>query len=107
VDRLLLFALGRGLGFVAAIAVGPSQIEMAQRLGLESSFTTEAKALFIAGCACGLASYLGGLTAVLYRLKRFILAGGLGRIHYWLGLALFALSFVFAYGALRYLRTGS
>lgn len=82
-------------------------LTLAQRLGLASPLTAGAKALFIAGGALGLASYLGSLGAVLYRLKRFIPAGLLGRIYFWLGIALFALSFLFAYGALRYLHTGT
>jgi threonine/homoserine/homoserine lactone efflux protein len=82
-------------------------VALAQRLGLASSLTTGTKALFIAGGALGLGSYLAGLGAVLYRLKHFIPAGILGRIYYWLGIALFALSFLFAYGAIRYLRTGT
>jgi threonine/homoserine/homoserine lactone efflux protein len=82
-------------------------VALAQRLGLASPFTTGAKGLFIAGGALGLASYLGGLGAALYRLKRFIAARVLRAVYFWLGIALFALSFVFAYGALRYFRTGT
>ena len=82
-------------------------IALAERLGLAPPFTVGAKGLFIAGGALGLASYLVGLGALLHRLKRFIPAGIVGTIHYWLGIALFALSFFFAYGAISYLRTGT
>lgn len=82
-------------------------VALAKHVGLASPFPASAKALFIAGGALGLGSYLGVLGIVLYRLKHFIPLKALGRVYFWLGITLFALSFFFLYGAIRYLRTGA
>jgi threonine/homoserine/homoserine lactone efflux protein len=82
-------------------------VALAKRLGLASPFPGSAKMLFIAGGALGLSSYLACLGAVLYRLKHFVPMKSLGRVYFWLGVTLFLLSFYFAYGAIRCLRTGA
>ena len=80
-------------------------IALAERLGLASPFPAGAKALFLAGGALGVGSYLGILGIVLHRLKHFIPLKALHRVYFWLGIALLALSLLLGYGALRYLRT--
>jgi len=82
-------------------------VALAQRLGLASPFTTGAKVLFLGGAALGLGCYLGALGLVLHRVKHFIPRTAIARVYFWLGLALFALSLIFAYGTIRYLRTGA
>jgi threonine/homoserine/homoserine lactone efflux protein len=77
---------------------------LAKHLGLASPFTVGAKILFIAGGATGLGAYLGVLSAVMYRIKRFIPLRAIGRVYFWLGIALFLLSFVFVYNAFRLFR---
>ncbi len=78
-------------------------VALAKRLGLASPFPASDRALFIAGGALGLASYLGLLGLVMYRVKHFIPATALGRAYRWLGILLVVLSAFFVYGALRYL----
>jgi len=80
-------------------------VALAKRLGLASPFPAGAKALFVAGGVLGLASYLASLGIVLYRLKHFVPMKALGRVYFWLGITLFALSFYFAFGVIRYFRT--
>ncbi|MGD0483295.1 MAG: LysE family transporter [Gemmatimonadales bacterium] len=82
-------------------------VALAKRLGLASPFPASAKALFVAGGVLGLASYLVCLGLVLYRFKRFFPAKAIGRIYFWLGITLFALSFYFGYGVIRFFRTGA
>jgi threonine/homoserine/homoserine lactone efflux protein len=77
-------------------------VALAKRLDLATPFPASARALFIAGGALGLGSYLGLLGAVMYRVKHFIPVAALGRVYYWLGVALLVLSVVFVYGAVRY-----
>jgi threonine/homoserine/homoserine lactone efflux protein len=75
---------------------------LAKHLGLANPFTDSLKAIFIAGGALGLGSYLGTLSAVMYRIKHFIPIKALGRVYYWLGVVLFLLSFYFVYKVLKY-----
>jgi threonine/homoserine/homoserine lactone efflux protein len=82
-------------------------VALAKRLGLASPFPASAKALFIAGGALGLGSYLVCLGTALHRFKRFFPPKALGRVYFWLGVTLFVLSFYFAYGAIKYFRTGA
>ncbi len=77
-------------------------VALAKRLGLASPFPAGAKALFVAGGALGLAAYLGLLGIVMYRVKHYIPLSALGRVYFWLGIALLALSGFFVYGAVRY-----
>jgi len=77
-------------------------IALAKRVGLASPFPVGARVLFIAGGVLGLGSYLGLLAVVLHRLKHFIPAAALGKIHLWLGIALWVLSLYFIYGAVQY-----
>jgi threonine/homoserine/homoserine lactone efflux protein len=81
-------------------------VALAKRLGLASPFPASARALFVAGGVLGLASYLLILGAVLSHFKRFVPKKALGKIYRWLALSLFLLSLYFAYGVIRYLRTG-
>jgi len=81
-------------------------VALAKRLGLATPFPSSAKTLFIAGGVLGMASYLALLGTVLYRLKHFVPMKALGRVYSWLGVTLFVLSFYFAFGVLRYFRTG-
>jgi threonine/homoserine/homoserine lactone efflux protein len=81
-------------------------VALAKRLGLATPFPASAKALFIAGGALGLGSYLGVLGIVLYRLKHFIPLKSLGRVYSWLGITLLVLSLYFAHGAIGYFLTG-
>ncbi len=75
---------------------------LAKHLGLATPFTSSLKVIFIAGGALGLGGYLAALSAVMHRIKHFIPMKAIGRIYYWLGLALFLLSFFFVYSFLRY-----
>ncbi len=77
-------------------------VALARHLGLASPFTTGAKALFIAGGALGLGSYLAVLGVVMYRIKHFIPLAVIGRVYVWLAYALVALSGLFVYGAVRF-----
>jgi threonine/homoserine/homoserine lactone efflux protein len=81
-------------------------VALAKHLGLATPFPASAKALFIAGGALGLGSYLGLLGIVLYRAKHFIPVHALNRVYFWLGITLFALSGFFAWGAVHYFRAG-
>lgn len=76
---------------------------LAKHLGLASPFTVGTKILFIVGGAAGLGGYLGGLSAVMHRIKHFIPLKAVGRVYYWLGIALFLLSFFFVYNVARFL----
>ena len=77
-------------------------VALAKRIGLASPFPAGARAIFIAGGVLGLASYLGLLAQVLYRVKHYIPADAMGRVYRWLGVGLFVLSFYFIYGAAQY-----
>jgi threonine/homoserine/homoserine lactone efflux protein len=81
-------------------------VALAKHLGLASPFPASAKVLFLAGAALGLGSYLACLGIVLYRFKRFIPPKAVGRIYFYLAITLFVLSFYFAYGVVKYFRTG-
>ena len=76
---------------------------LAKNLGLASPFPAPSKAIFIAGGALGLGSYLALLSLVMYRIKHFIPLKVIGKVYYWLGIALFLLSFFFVYNFLRIL----
>jgi len=82
-------------------------VALAKRLGLASPFPIGTKVLFIAGGALGLGSYLCILGAVMHRIKHFIPINALGRVYFWLGIALFVLSFYFVYGAIKYFIIGA
>jgi hypothetical protein len=82
-------------------------VALAKRLGLASPFPGGSKAVFIAGGALGLGSYLAILGAVMYRIKQFIPLKALGKVYFWLGITLFFLSFYFVYGAVKYFATGA
>jgi len=75
---------------------------LAKHLGLATPFTSGLKVVFIAGGALGLGGYLAALSAVMHRIKHFIPMKAIGRIYYWLGLALALLSLFFVYSFLRY-----
>jgi threonine/homoserine/homoserine lactone efflux protein len=77
-------------------------VALAKHLGLANPFPNGLKAVFIAGGAIGLGSYLTILAAVMHRLKHFIPIRALGKVYYWLGIALVFLSFFFVYNAIRY-----
>ncbi len=77
-------------------------VALVKHVGVASPFPASAKALFIAGGALGLGVYLAMLGAVVHRVKHYIPLAALGRVYFWLGLALFGLSGLFVYGALRY-----
>lgn len=76
-------------------------VALAKHLGLATPFTTQAKAIFIAGGALGLGGYLGGLSLVMFRIKHFIPLKAIGKVYYGLGIGLFVLSFFFVYNFLR------
>jgi threonine/homoserine/homoserine lactone efflux protein len=82
-------------------------VALAKHLGLASPFPPSAKLLFIAGGAAGVGSYLGSLGIALHRFKHFVPPNALGRVYYWLAIALFVLSFYFAFGAIRYFGGGN
>jgi threonine/homoserine/homoserine lactone efflux protein len=82
-------------------------VVLAKRFGLASPFTFGGKAMYIAGGALGLGGYLGMLGVVLHRIKHFIPIQAFGRVYFWLGIALFALSFFFVYGAIKYFMIGA
>ena len=82
-------------------------VALAKRLGIASPFPQGARALFIAGGALGLGSYLGFLGLLMYRVKHFIPLKALGRVYFWLGIMLLVLSLYFVYGAARYFVTGA
>ena len=77
-------------------------VAMAKHIGLASPFPWNDKLLYVAGGALGLGSYLIIVGALMYRIKRTISPHAIGRIYFWLGISLFALSFYFIYGASRY-----
>jgi threonine/homoserine/homoserine lactone efflux protein len=77
-------------------------VALAKHLGLASPFPGSAKALFLAGGALSLGSYLRVLGAVMYRIKHFIPPTALGRVYVWLAFTLVALSGLFVYGAVRF-----
>jgi threonine/homoserine/homoserine lactone efflux protein len=76
-------------------------VALAKHLGLATPFTTQAKAIFIAGGALGLGGYLAGLSLVMFRIKHFIPLKAIGKVYYWLGIGLFVLSFFFVYNFMR------
>ncbi len=76
---------------------------LAKHLGLADPFTPSLKVIFIAGGAVGLGGYLASLSAVMYRIKHFIPMKTIGKVYYWLGTALFLLSFFFVYNFIRYI----
>jgi hypothetical protein len=82
-------------------------VVLAKRFGLASPFPGGAKALYIAGGALGLGSYLGILGAVMHRIKRSIPINALGKVYFGLGVGLFVLSFYFVYGAIKYFMIGA
>ena len=75
---------------------------LAKHLGLATPFTSGLKIIFIAGGALGLGGYLTALSAVMHRIKHFIPMKAVGRVYYWLGIALSLLSLYFVYSFLRY-----
>lgn len=77
-------------------------VALARHLGLATPFTTDAKVVFIAGGALGLAGYQAVLGAAVYRLKHFIPLAVIGRVYVWLAWTLLALSGLFVYGAVRF-----
>jgi threonine/homoserine/homoserine lactone efflux protein len=77
-------------------------VTLAKHLGLASPFPAGQKVLFIAGGALGLGGYLGGLSLVMHRIKHFIPLHAMGKVYYWLGLALFGLSLFFIYNVVKY-----
>ncbi len=77
-------------------------VTLAKEFGLASPFTTGTKVLYITGGALGLAGYLSILGMVMHRIKHSIPVHALGKVYYWLGIALFVLSFYFVYGAGKY-----
>ena len=81
-------------------------VALAKRLDLATPFPDSAKVLFIAGGALGLGSYLAVLGGVMYRIKHFISVEVLGRVYFWLGIALFLLSLYFVYALARFAVTG-
>ena len=76
-------------------------VTLAKHLGLATPFTTQAKAIFIAGGALGLGGYLAGLSLIMFRIKHFIPLKAIGKVYYWLGIGLFVLSFFFVYNFVR------
>lgn len=77
-------------------------VTLARHLGLANPLTTSIKVIFVVGGALGLWSYIGLLTMVMYKIKRFIPMKALGRVYFWMGVALFLLSFYFVYRFVRY-----
>ncbi|MCX6559546.1 MAG: LysE family transporter [Candidatus Aminicenantes bacterium] len=77
-------------------------VVLAKHLGLANPLTGASKAVFIAGGAIGLGGYLTVLALGMLRFKHFIPIRALGKIYYWLGLALVLLSFFFVFNAIRY-----
>jgi len=75
---------------------------LAKHLGLATPFTSGLKVIFIAGGALGLGGYLAALSAVMHRIKHFIPMKAVGRVYYWLGIALSLLALFFVYSFLRY-----
>jgi threonine/homoserine/homoserine lactone efflux protein len=80
---------------------------LARHIVLAGPFTPGLKALFIAGGALGLGSYLSVLSVVMYRIKHFIPLKALGRVYYWLGIGLLVLSLFFVYNFLRLVLKGA
>jgi threonine/homoserine/homoserine lactone efflux protein len=80
-------------------------VTFATRLGLATPLSAASKAIVIAGGALGLGSYLTLLGIALRRVKHFIPRKTMGRIYSWLAVILFALSFFFVYGAVKFFCT--
>lgn len=81
-------------------------VTLAKQFGLASPFSSGLKVLYIAGGAVGLASYLSVLGLVMHRIKHSVPVNALGRVYFWLGVALFVLSFYFVYGAMKFFLHG-
>ncbi len=81
-------------------------VALAKRLGMATPFPDAAKVVFIAGGALGLGSYLGVVGLVMYRIKHSIPVSALGRVYFWLGVALYLLSLYFVIGLVRFFVTG-
>ncbi len=81
-------------------------VALAKRLGVATPFPDSAKVMFIAGGALGLGSYLGVLGGVMYRIKHFVSTKALGKVYFWLGIALFLLSLYFVLALARFALTG-
>ncbi len=79
---------------------------LAKRLGLATPFSETAKIVFISGGALGLGGYLSALGIVMYRVKHVIPLRAMGTIYRWLAVALFVLSWLFVYGAARFILHG-
>lgn len=77
-------------------------VTLARHLGLANPFSGSQKMLFIVGGALGLAGYQLLLALILKRMQHFIPTKVLRRIYFWLGIALFLLSFFFIYNAQRF-----
>lgn len=99
-------------GFTLAVSNPPMiliwllGVTLAKQMGLATPFSSGLKALYIAGGAVGLAGYLSVLGLVMHRIKHFVPVHALGRVYFWLGVALFVLSFYFIYGALKFFLHG-
>ncbi len=78
-------------------------VTLAKHLGLATPFPPPAKAIFIAGGALGLGTYLSLLSLVIYRVKHFISLKVIGKVYSALGVGLFLLSFFFVYNFIRIL----
>ncbi len=81
-------------------------VALAKRLDLATPFPNGAKAVFIAGGVLGLGSYLAVLGVVMYRIKHSIPVSALGKVYFWLGVALYLLSLYFVIGLARLLWIG-
>jgi threonine/homoserine/homoserine lactone efflux protein len=81
-------------------------VTLAKRLGLATPLSDTAKVLFIAGGALGLGGYLSTLGVVMYRIKHMIPLRAMGSIYRWLAITLFLLSWIFVYGAARFIIHG-
>jgi threonine/homoserine/homoserine lactone efflux protein len=82
-------------------------VTLAKEFGLASPFTPWVKVLYIAGGALGLAGYLSILGMVMHRIKHSIPVHKFGKVYFWLGIALFVLSFYFVYAAGKYFLHGA
>ena len=77
-------------------------LSLARQMGLASPLTMTSKMVFLAGGTAGMGGYLSVLAVVLHRVKHSIPVHTLGRVYFWLGIALFCLSFYFVYGVAKY-----
>ena len=77
-------------------------LSLARQMGLASPLTMTSKMVFLAGGTAGMGGYLSVLAFVLHRVKHFVPVHALGRVYFWLGIALFCLSFYFVYGVAKY-----